>query len=186
MGCVGCSTVSSTGNSLPGGCNNNGSCGVGGGCNKLNVFDWLANMELPGGQPVFDIVEVRFKNSRKDFFRNVNNLQLQVGDVIAVEASPGHDMGVVSISGELVRLQMKKKGVSPSSEEIKKVYRKAKPNDIDKWQEAQTLEKATMYRARTIAINLNLQMKISDVEYQGDKTNAMFYYTADERVDFRE
>src|ERR1035437_10097044 len=186
MGCVGCSTVSSTGNSLPGGCNNNGSCGVGGGCNKLNVFDWLANMELPGGQPVFDIVEVRFKNSRKDFFRNVNNLQLHVGDVIAVEASPGHDMGVVSIAGELVRLQMKKRGVSPSSEEIKKVYRKAKPNDIDKWQEAQTLEKATMYRARTIAINLNLQMKISDVEYQGDKTKAMFYYTADERVDFRE
>lgn len=186
MGCVGCSTVSSTGNSLPGGCNNNGSCGVGGGCNKLNVFDWLANMELPGGQPVFDIVEVRFKNSRKDFFRNVNNLQLHVGDVIAVEASPGHDMGVVSIAGELVRLQMKKRGVSLSSEEIKKVYRKAKPNDIDKWQEAQTLEKATMYRARTIAINLNLQMKISDVEYQGDKTKAMFYYTADERVDFRE
>ena len=185
MGCVGCSTVDATGKTLPGGCNNNGSCGAGG-CNKLNVFDWLANMELPSGQAAFDIVEVRFKNSRKDFFRNVNNLQLHVGDVIAVEASPGHDMGVVSIAGELVRLQMKKRGVSPSSEEIKKVYRKAKPNDIDKWQEAQTLEKATMYRARTIAINLNLQMKISDVEYQGDKTKAIFYYTADERVDFRE
>ncbi|MDP1747157.1 MAG: regulatory iron-sulfur-containing complex subunit RicT [Bacteroidota bacterium] len=171
---------------MPGGCNYKGSCGVGDGCKKLNVFDWLANMELPGGQPAFDIVEVRFKNSRKDFFRNVNNLQLHVGDVIAVEASPGHDIGVVSISGELVRLQMKKKGVVTTSEEVKKVYRKAKPNDIEKWQEAQNLEQSTMYRARTIAIKLKLQMKISDVEYQGDKTKAVFYYTADDRVDFRE
>lgn len=188
MGCVGCSTGSdATSKSLPGGCNNNGSCGVeSGGCKKLNVFDWLANMELPGGQPVFDIVEVRFKNSRKDFYRNVNNLQLHVGDAIAVEASPGHDIGVVSISGELVRLQMKKKSVASTSEEIKKVYRKAKPNDIEKWHEAQNLEQETMYRARTIAIKLNLQMKISDVEYQGDKTKAVFYYTADDRVDFRE
>lgn len=184
MGCSGCST-GKTG--LPGGCNNNGSCGAGeGGCNKLNVFDWLANMELPSGQPAFDIVEIRFKNSRKDFFKNVNNLPLQVGDVVAVEASPGHDIGVVSIAGELVRLQMRKKGVSADSEEVKKVYRKAKQNDIEKWQEAQGLEKATMYRARTMAIQLNLQMKISDVEYQGDKTKAIFYYTADERVDFRE
>ncbi len=187
MGCVGCSTGNSTtSNSLPGGCNNNGSCGVGDGCKKLNVFDWLANMELPSGQAAFDIVEVRFKNSRKEFFRNVNNLQLHVGDAIAVEASPGHDIGVVSISGELVRLQMKKKGVVITSEEIKKVYRKAKPNDLEKWQDAQNLEQATMYRARTIAIKLNLQMKISDVEYQGDKTKAVFYYTADDRVDFRE
>jgi cell fate regulator YaaT (PSP1 superfamily) len=170
---------------LPGGCKNNGSCGAGG-CNKLNVFDWLANMELPGGQATFDCVEIRFKNSRKEFFRNVNNLQLNVGDVVAVEASPGHDMGVVSISGELVRLQMRKRNVNPSSEEIKKIYRKAKQTDIEKWQEAQGLEQATMYRARTIAVKLNLQMKISDVEYQGDRTKAIFYYTADDRVDFRE
>ncbi|MES2591358.1 MAG: regulatory iron-sulfur-containing complex subunit RicT [Bacteroidota bacterium] len=184
MGCTGCSTGTT---SLPGGCNNNGSCGVGdSGCKKLNVFDWLANMELPSGQAAFDIVEIRFKNSRKDFYRNVNNLQLHVGDAVAVEASPGHDIGVISIAGELVRLQMKKKGVSITSEEIKKVYRKAKPNDIEKWQEAQHLEQETMYRARTIAIKLNLQMKISDVEYQGDKTKAIFYYTADDRVDFRE
>lgn len=184
MGCTSCST-GKTG--LPGGCNNNGSCGTGeGGCNKLNVFDWLANMELPSGQAPFDIVEIRFKNSRKDFFKNVNNLQMNVGDIVAVEASPGHDIGVVSITGELVRLQMKKKNILPESEEVKKVYRKAKPNDIEKWQEAQALEKATMYRARTMAIQLNLQMKISDVEYQGDKTKAIFYYTADERVDFRE
>ncbi|HET6227236.1 MAG TPA: regulatory iron-sulfur-containing complex subunit RicT [Bacteroidia bacterium] len=152
----------------------------------MNVFDWLANMELPSGQGTFDCVEIRFKNSRKEFFRNVNNLQLNVGDVVAVEASPGHDMGVVSISGELVRLQMKKRNVNPSSEEIKKIYRKAKPMDIEKWQEAQGLEQATMYRARTIAVKLNLQMKISDVEYQGDRTKAIFYYTADDRVDFRE
>lgn len=188
MGCSGCSTgrgCSTASNGLPGGCKNNGSCGAGG-CNKLNVFDWLANMELPSGQSTFDCVEIRFKNSRKEFFRNVNALQLNVGDVVAVEASPGHDMGVVSISGELVRLQMKKRNVNPGSEEIKKIYRKAKPVDIEKWQEAQSLEQATMYRARTIAVKLNLQMKISDVEYQGDRTKAIFYYTADDRVDFRE
>lgn len=188
MGCSGCSTgrgCSTVSNGLPGGCKNNGSCGAGG-CNKLNVFDWLANMELPSGQSTFDCVEVRFKNSRKEFFRNVNNLQLNVGDVVAVEASPGHDMGVVSISGELVRLQMRKRNVNPASEEIKKIYRKAKPADVEKWQEAQSLEQATMYRARTFAVKLNLQMKISDVEYQGDRTKAIFYYTADDRVDFRE
>jgi cell fate regulator YaaT (PSP1 superfamily) len=188
MGCSGCSTgrgCSTASTGLPGGCKNNGSCGAGG-CNKLNVFNWLANMELPGGQPEFDIVEIRFKNSRKEFFRNVNSLQLNVGDVVAVEASPGHDIGIVSISGELVRLQMKKQKVDPSSQEIKKVYRKAKQSDIEKWQEAQGLEQATMYRARTFAVKLGLQMKISDVEYQGDRTKAIFYYTADDRVDFRE
>jgi len=188
MGCSGCSTgrgCSTASTGLPGGCKNNGSCGAGG-CNKLNVFNWLANMELPGGQPEFDIVEIRFKNSRKEFFRNVNNLQLNVGDVVAVEASPGHDIGIISISGELVRLQMKKSKVDPASQEIKKVYRKAKQTDIEKWQEAQGLEQATMYRARTFAVKLGLQMKISDVEYQGDRTKAVFYYTADDRVDFRE
>jgi cell fate regulator YaaT (PSP1 superfamily) len=143
-------------------------------------------MELPGGQAVCDIVEIRFKNSRKGFYRNVNNLQLNVGDVVAVEATGGHDIGVISISGELVRLQMRKRNVKEDSEEIKKVYRKAKPADIEKWQEAQSLEQATMYRARTCAVKLNLQMKISDVEYQGDRTKAIFYYTADDRVDFRE
>ncbi len=188
MGCSGCSTgrgCSTVSNGLPGGCKNNGSCGTGG-CNKLNVFDWLANMELPSGQAACDIVEIRFKNSRKAFFKNVNNLQLNVGDVVAVEATGGHDIGVISISGELVRLQMKKRNVKADSEEIKKVYRKAKQADIEKWQEAQGLEQATMYRARTCAVKLNLQMKISDVEYQGDRTKAIFYYTAEDRVDFRE
>lgn len=190
MSCGNCNTGRGNHNisngGVPAGCNNNGSCGTGGGCNKLNVFDWLGNMSLPGGQKPFDMVEVRFKNSRKDFYRNVNALGLNVGDVIAVEASPGHDIGIVSLTGELVRLQMKKKGVSFDSEEIKKIYRKAKQQDIDKWREGQALEVATMYKARTIALQLGLQMKLSDVEYQGDKSKAIFYYTADERVDFRE
>ncbi len=188
MGCSGCSSGRghyNTPTDIPAGCNNNGACGTGG-CNKLNVFDWLANMELPSGQAMFDIVEVRFKNSRKEFFRNVNALPLHVGDVVAVEASPGHDMGVVSLTGELVRLQLKKKGIGKEQEEFKKIYRKAKPQDIDKWKEAQELEVPTMYKARTFALQHNLEMKISDVEYQGDKTKAIFYYTADGRVDFRE
>ena len=188
MSCTSCSSGrgNSNANGVPAGCNNNGSCGTGGGCNKLNVFDWLGNMSLPDGQEPFDILEIRFKNSRKEFYKNVNNLTLNVGDVVAVESSPGHDIGVVAITGELVRLQMKKKSVSFDSPEIKKIYRKAKQQDIDKWREAQALEVDTMYKARTLALKLGLQMKISDVEYQGDKSKAVFYYTADGRVDFRE
>jgi cell fate regulator YaaT (PSP1 superfamily) len=188
MSCGNCSSGRGNNNTngIPAGCNNNGSCGTGGGCNKLNVFDWLGNMSVPEGQKPFDHIEIRFKNSRKDFFKNLNNLSLNVGDVVAVEASPGHDIGVVSLTGELARLQMKKKGVNFDSEETKKIYRKAKQTDIDKWKEAQSLEVATMYKARTIALQLGLQMKLSDVEYQGDKSKAIFYYTADERVDFRE
>lgn len=180
MGCKSCSTNGG----LPGGCKNNGACGTYG-CNKLDVFDWLAGMELPLGQKPFDIVEVRFKNSRKGFFRNASNLELFPGDVVAVEASPGHDIGVVSITGELVRMQMKHKDIKDNYE-IKKVYRKAKEEDIEKWQEARKSEQETMMRARTIARELNLSMKISDVEYQGDKSKATFFYTADDRVDFRE
>lgn len=185
MSCTSCSTGQDNGG-IPKGCNSNGSCGTGGGCNKLNVFDWLGNMRLPEGQVACDVMEIRFKNSRKEFYRNVNNLSLNVGDVVAVESSPGHDIGVVSITGELVRLQMKKKNVSNDSEDIKKIYRKAKQQDIDKWREAQSLEVETMYKARTLALRLGLQMKISDVEYQGDKSKAVFYYTANGRVDFRE
>jgi hypothetical protein len=150
-----------------------GTCDTGG-CNKLNVFDWLADMELPSGQQAFDIVEVRFKNSRKEFFRNHENLILSIGEVVAVEASPGHDIGVVSAVGEVVRLQMKKKKIKTDAEEIKKIYRKAKQQDIDKWHEAQALETQTMYKARTFALHHGLQMKNSDVEYQGDKTKAIF------------
>jgi cell fate regulator YaaT (PSP1 superfamily) len=184
MGCSsGCGTEK---NGIPAGCNNNGSCGTSDGCNKLTVFDWLGNMSLPDGQKFFDIVEIRFKNSRKEYFRNTNNLTLNVGDAVAVEASSGHDMGTVSLTGELVRLQLKKRNINFESEEIKKVYRKAKQSDIDKWKEAQALETNTMYRARTIALKLGLEMKLSDVEFQGDKSKAVFYYTADARVDFRE
>ncbi len=184
MGCSsGCGTDKS---GIPAGCNNNGSCGTSDGCNKLTVFDWLGNMNLPDGQKPFDIIEVRFKNSRKEFFRNTNSLSLNVGDPIAVEAASGHDMGTVSMTGELVKLQLKKRNVNFDTEEIKKVYRKAKQADIDKWREAQSLEVNTMYRARTIALKLGLEMKLSDVEYQGDKSKAIFYYTADARVDFRE
>lgn len=180
MGCSSCSS----GGGLPGGCKNNGACGTYG-CNKLDVFDWLSGISLPDGQKPFDVVEVRFKNSRKAFYRNTTGLELFTGDVIAVEASPGHDMGVVSLTGELVRMQMKRKEVKDNFE-LKKVYRKAKEEDIEKWQEASKLEQNTMMRARTISRELNLQMKISDVEYQGDKTKATFFYTADDRVDFRE
>ena len=185
MGCSsgGCNTEK---NGIPAGCNNNGSCGTSDGCNKLSVFDWLGNMNLPEGQNRFDIVEIRFKNSRKEFFRNTNSLNINVGDVIAVESNSGHDIGTVSLTGELVKLQLKKHNVNFDSEEIKKIYRKAKQTDIEKWHEAQSLEINTMYRARTIALNLGLQMKLSDVEYQGDKSKAIFYYTADARVDFRE
>ena len=188
MSCSGCSTGRGCGTAsgqLPGGCRNNGACGVGG-CNKLNVFDWLADVELPTGQKTFDCVEVRFKNSRKEFYRNVNNFVLKVGDVIATESSPGHDIGIVSLTGELVRTQMKKKNVNFDSPEIRKIYRIAKQADIDKWKEAQALEQDTMAKARTMARFLRLEMKISDVEIQGDKNKAIFYYTAEGRVDFRQ
>jgi len=184
MGCSsGCGTQT---NGIPNGCNNNGSCGTESGCNKLSVFDWLGNMNLPDGQSAFPILEIRFKNSRKEYFKNTNNLTLNVGDAVAVEATSGHDMGMVSLTGELVKLQLKKRNIAFDSDEIKKIYRKAKQNDIDKWKEAQALEVETMYKARTIALKLGLAMKLSDVEYQGDKSKAVFYYTADGRVDFRE
>lgn len=133
-----------------------------------------------------DIVEVRFKNTRKSYYRNVNNLPLKRGDIVAVEASPGHDIGIVSLTGDLVARQMKRVGFNPQNGEFKKIYRKAKPYDIEKWQEAIALEHPTMIRSRQIAAELGLNMKIGDVEYQGDKIKAIFYYIADERVDFRE
>jgi cell fate regulator YaaT (PSP1 superfamily) len=182
---MGCESCSSKSGGVPGGCRNNGLCSTGG-CNKLEVFDWLSNIQMPDAQPQFDIVEVRFKNSRKGFFRNVHNIPLYTGDAVAVESSPGFDVGVVTITGELVRLQMNKKEIGADSAEIRKVYRKAKAEDLDKWKEARGLENETMHRARKMALNLGLEMKISDVEYQGDRTKATFYYTAEGRVDFRE
>ncbi len=155
-------------------------------CNKLNSFDWLKEIKPPEVATVSDIVEVRFKNSRKDFFRTTPDMDLKTGDIVAVEASPGHDIGIVTLTGEIVRIQMKSKNVDPSSEEIKRVYRKAKVSDIEKWVTAVKQEDSTMFRSREIASSLKLEMKISDVEYQGDRTKAIFYYTADDRVDFRE
>ena len=184
MGCGGCSS-GGCGSGLPRGCRNNGNCGSGG-CNKLSVFDWLSNIELPSGQESFKGVEVRFKGSRKEFFRNEDNIPLAAGDVVAVEGNPGHDIGVVSLVGELVRVQMQKKIKNTDLSETKKIYRKAKEMDISKWQEAVDLENSTMNGARKTAEYLGLEMKISDVEYQGDKTKATFYYTANGRVDFRE
>jgi cell fate regulator YaaT (PSP1 superfamily) len=154
------------------------------GYNKLDSFDWLKN--LPDIVKDNDIIEIRFKNTRKGLFRNVNGLRLEVGDVVAVEASPGHDIGRVSLVGRLVNEQMKRIKFIPSSDDLKKVYRKAKAADIQKWEEAKKLETPTMLRSRQIAEELKLNMKIGDVEYQGDKTKAIFYYIADERVDFRQ
>jgi cell fate regulator YaaT (PSP1 superfamily) len=143
-------------------------------------------MELPFGQKPYNIIEVRFKGSRKEFFRNTEYLELKAGDIIAVEASPGHDIGTVSMTGELVKLQLKKKAITETSEEIKNVYRIARFADLEKWELVKTLEIKTMYRAREFASFLRLKMKLSDVEYQGDGKKATFFYTAEERVDFRE
>lgn len=154
-----------------------------GSCDKLHATDWLKDI---AGNGDFDIVEVRFKNTRKDFFCNVNNLKLTAGDLVAVEASPGHDIGIVSLTGELVNEQMKKHKVTTVNGELRKIYRLARPMDIDKWKEAISLEYETMIQSRKIASELKLDMKIGDVEYQGDRTKAIFYYIADGRVDFRQ
>ena len=182
MSCSSCSTGK---DGQPKGCKNNGTCGTDG-CNKLTVFDWLSNMSLPNGTKPFDCVEVRFKNSRKEFFRNTENLSLSIGDIVATEAQSGHDVGMVTLAGELVKVQMKRKKVDFKSDEVPKVYRKASQGDIDKWQKCRDREEEIKKRAREIAIILNLQMKISDVEFQGDGSKATFYYTAEERVDFRQ
>ncbi|MBF00460.1 regulatory iron-sulfur-containing complex subunit RicT [Flavobacterium coralii] len=182
MACTNCSTGSKDG--TPRGCKNNGTCGTDS-CNKLSVFDWLSNMSLPGGQAPFDCVEVRFKNGRKEFFRNTDNLTLSIGDIVATEASPGHDIGIISLTGELVKIQMKKKGVNPEGE-VPKLYRKASQKDIDVWREAREREEPMKVTARELAIRLNLEMKISDIEFQGDGSKATFYYTANDRVDFRQ
>ena len=183
MGCGSCGT---TDKGLPKGCKNNGACGVSSGCGKLPVFDWLSNMRLPNGQLAFNCVEVRFKNDRKQYYKNTNNLSLSMGDIVAVEAQSGHDIGVVTLTGELVRIQMKKKNLTENSEEIRKIYRKANEKDIETWQSFREKEQETKMRARRIAVNLGLEMKITDVEYQGDGIKAIFYYTAEGRVDFRE
>ena len=167
---------------------NNGCAGVCcKGCGKmeapLNTFDWLAC--VPGNEEYTDIVEVQFKNTRKGYYRNTNNIPLQKGDVVAVEATPGHDIGKVTMTGRLVLLQLKKTRLTPESE-FKRIYRKARPVDMEKYEEAKAREHDTMIRSRQIAKDLNLDMKIGDVEYQGDGQKAIFYYIADNRVDFRQ
>ena len=150
---------------------------------KLHCYNWLE--DVPGGFADFDIVEVQFKNTRKGFYKNSTNIPLEIGDMVAVEASPGHDIGQVTLIGELVKLQMKKANIKPDTE-IKRIFRKAKQSDLEKYEEAKAKENDTMIRSRKIAEALNLNMKIGDVEYQGDGNKAIFYYIADERVDFRQ
>ncbi|MDO4758706.1 MAG: regulatory iron-sulfur-containing complex subunit RicT, partial [Rikenellaceae bacterium] len=153
------------------------------GCFKLHEENWLE--EYPQ-HAACDIFEVRFKNTRRGFYQNVNNLDLKRGDIVAVEASPGHDIGIISLTGDMVHKQMRRTGFNPQNGEFRKIYRKAKPYDIERWQEAIALEHETMILSRQIAADMGLNMKIGDVEYQGDKIKAIFYYIADERVDFRE
>ena len=180
-----CNSCASAADGLPKGCKNNGTCGTDG-CNKLTVFDWLSNMSLPADVTPFNAVEVRFKNGRKNYYKNPDGLTLSMGDIVATEASPGHDIGQVTLTGELVRVQMKKKRIKEPLEELPKVYRKAGQRDIDIWQKARDREEAIKKESREIAIRLGLQMKISDVEFQGDGSKAIFYYTAEDRVDFRQ
>ncbi len=183
MSC-GCKTsgdsAHSCGTKSASGCENVDTCGN---SYKLSVFDWLSNIKNPSSQKC-DFVEVRFKNDRKCFFKNVHNLPLRIGSVVTVESNSGHDVGVVSLTGELVRIQMKKKHFQEDS--VLKVYRLANQRDIEVWQEARKKEDAVKIEARRIAQNLSLQMKITDVEYQGDAGKVTFYYTAENRIDFRQ
>ena len=178
MGCGTCSSGAGVA-----GCNNNGGCATGG-CNKMNVFDWLSNMDLPVVDK-FNIVEIRFKGGSKEYFRNTDNLDLTTGDAVVVDVPNGHHIGHVSLQGELVRLQMQKKKVK-DDDEIKKIYRIAHQKDLEKYEEVKKREMPTLYRARQIIQELKLEMKLSDIEYQADNSKATFFYSAEDRVDFRE
>lgn len=181
-----CSICSAGNNGIPKGCKNNGTCAADG-CNKLTVFDWLSNMSLPNGDKPFNCVEVRFKNGRKHYFKNPEKLSLSIGDVVATQAQYGHDVGVVTLTGELVKVQMNKKNIDiTNQEDVKIIYRKATQKDITIWQASRDKEELMKVQARQFAIDLRLAMKISDIEFQGDGSKATFYYTAEERVDFRE
>lgn len=181
MGCSSCGVASVDGEVK--GCQSNGGCSTGG-CNKLNVFDWLSHMENPI-EHHYDIVEVRFKNGFKEFFRNTENLDLVTGDAVVVDVPNGHHLGHVSLQGELVRLQMRKKEVK-DSDDIKKIYRIASQRDLEKYREVKNRELPTLYRTREIIEEFKLGMKLTDVEFQADNSKATFYYSAEDRVDFRE
>ncbi len=182
MGCGSCGTT--TGGS-PKGCKSNGSCGTSS-CNKLNTYDWFKDIDLPENYTPFDIIEIRFKGSRKEFFKNANNLELYTGDAVVLESDLGHDIGHVSLTGELVRLQLRKAELTENSPSIKKIYRVASEADKEKYTEFKAKEPSTLERARTIALELKLEMKLSDIEFQADGKKVIFFYTAEERVDFRE
>jgi cell fate regulator YaaT (PSP1 superfamily) len=182
MGCGSCSTG---GGCAPAGCKSNGNC-LTGGCQKLEVYDWLSNLDMPSNYIPFQVVEVKFKGARKEFFLNNDNIYLEIGEIVAVEGpTGGYDIGHVSLTGELVRTQMKRRK-TPLDQVTRKIYRKASDADVEKWKLAKDMEWETMHKARKLALDLRLSMKISDVDYQGDKTKATFYYTAEGRVDFRE
>ena len=182
MSCSNCSTANGT----PRGCQSNGTCGTDS-CNKLTVHDWLENMVLPAGQQPFRIAEVRFKNSRKGFYRFSEAMRPSIGEAVVTEVVPaGYDLGRVTLTGELVRFQMKKKKVHPETEQLPSLLRKATDRDLEVWQQARNKEQEVQKRARELALRLNLQMKLSDVEFQGDGKKATFYYTAEQRVDFRQ
>ena len=181
MGCGSCSS----GGCAPAGCKSNGSC-LTNGCSKLDVYDWLAHMDMPSNYKPFNVIEIKFKGSRKEFFINNENFYLEAGELVAVETTTGgYDIGHVSLTGELVRMQLKKRHVR-AEDVVKKIYRKASASDVEKWKYAKEAEFNTMHKSRVLAKELGLAMKLSDVDYQGDKTKATFYYTAEGRVDFRE
>ncbi len=177
-GCSSCSTTSESG-----GCQNNGTCGTSD-CNKMNSFDWLSHMGIPTIDN-FDIVEIKFKGGRKDYYRNVNHLKLTTGDPVVLDVPNGHHIGYVSLQGELVRLQMQKRKIK-NDDNILKIYRLANQKDLEKWEEAKNREVPTLYRTKQIIDEVKLDMKLSDVEFQADNSKATFYYSADDRVDFRE
>ena len=180
-----CASCSNNGLGKPRGCNNNGTCGTDS-CNKLTVFDWLGNMQTPQDSSIFNTVEVRFKNSRKSFHSLPEQVKLVVGDPVIIEVENGYDLGLVTLTGDLVRFQMKKKKIPIESEMVTKILRKANQEEIDKWHFLRDKEPQIQKRARELAISLGLEMKISDVEYQADGKKATFFYTADRRVDFRQ
>ncbi len=180
-----CSSCGTKGDAAPGGCKSNGTCGTSG-CNALNVYDWFKDMDFPDDFEVFNIVEVRYKGSRKEYYRNSSRLELYTGDYVLTESSVGYDLGTVSALGEIVRLQLKKLRIPENSEQIQNILRKANEKELEKYEEMKAKENATLERARTISFSLNLAMKISDIEFQGDGRKVTFFYTAESRVDFRE
>jgi cell fate regulator YaaT (PSP1 superfamily) len=178
MACTSCGTKEG---GTPGGCKSNGTCGTSG-CNALNVYDWFKDMDLPSVYKPFNVVEVRFKGSRKEFFRNTNNLELYTGDYVCVDSSIGFDIGTVSATGEIVRLQLKKYRVREDSEEIAPILRVANEKEMEKYEIAKAKENATLEKARTISFELNLAMKISDIEFQGDGRKVIFFFVVEERI----